>query len=207
MSEKTQDIFVIADGDEGVQLNRGRRLAILGSGFHLPHFSKVAKLLKKLFGPKIVLTSSAENAWFKKIFDLDDWQQVDATSKQHVEALADKVGLDYAGFLPFTDPRKLKYDIKGHMVRPHDVHLASKICFTLGGGEQTYNLGHFVISADWVHLVSDKIAREFIQPQIEFYTQLIGAEKLTRVYELEGELDEKIAQKNLQKLKKLGLIE
>ena len=206
MSEKTQDIFVITDGDEGVQLNRGRRLAILGSGFHLPHFPKIIKLLKQLFDSKLVLASSAENAWFKQELDLADWQQVDAISKQHVEALADKVKLPYAGFLPFTDPRKLKYEIKGHMVRPHNVHLANKICFTLGGGEQTYNLGHFVISADWVHLVKDKMIKDFIQPQVEFYTKLVGANELKIVYELEGILGEEVAKKNLQALKRVGLM-
>jgi len=206
MSEKNQEIFVIADGDEGVQLNSGRRLAALGAGFHLPHFDQVSSYLKKLFGKKLAVVSNAENAWFKQELNLDDWEQVDAISMQHVEALADKHNLLYAGFLPFADPKALNYGVKGHMVRPKKIHLANKICFSLGGGEQTFNLGHFVISADWVHLASDKVIKEFIQPQIDFYASLVGKDKLEVVYETKGILPEEIAQKNLKILKRVGLI-
>jgi len=113
-------------------------------------------------------------------------------------------GLLYVGYLPFADPRKLKYDIKGHMVRPKKVHVANKICFTLGGGEQTYNLGCYQISADWVGSAPKKIVEQVILPQLEFYKKLSGI-KLPLVYELAGVLGEKVAQKNLKALEKIGL--
>ena len=205
MSEKNQEIFVIADADEGVQLNVGRRLGVAGVGFHLPGFPKVVTLLKQLFSP-LVMATNAENDWIKKELDLSDWEQVDAMSMQHVEALADKVGLNYAGFLPFADPKELKHKVKGHMVRPKNVHLANKICLTLGGGEQVFNLGQFVISADWAHLADDKLVKEFLKPQIDFYASLVNANSLPVVYEAEGVLGKEVAQKNLKKLKKLGLL-
>ena len=114
----------------------------------------------------------------------------------------------HAGFLPFADPRKLKYDIKGHMVRPHDVHVGNKICFSLGGGEQIYNLGCYRISADWVGKVHKKTVEKIILPQIEFYTKVSGLKKLDLFYETEGELfdsNEKLVKKNLKKLESLGL--
>ncbi len=205
MSEKNQEVFVISDADEGVQLNAGVRLGFAGSGFHLVHFNQVVKHLKILFNPMVVV-ATAENNWIKTELKLDDWEQVNAISMQHVEALADKYDLKYAGFAPFADPKKLKYDVKGHMVRPKNVHLANKICLTLGGGEQTFNLGHFVLSADWVHLAKDKVVKDVLETQIQFYSKLVGQERLPIVYETEGALGEEIAEKNLKKLKKLGMI-
>ena len=90
------------------------------------------------------------------------------------------------------------------MVRPKKVHVANKICFTLGGGEQTYNLGCYQISADWVGSAPKKIVEQVILPQLEFYKKLSGI-KLPLVYELAGVLGEKVAQKNLKALEKIGL--
>jgi hypothetical protein len=136
--------------------------------------------------------------------NLTDWEQVNASAQQQIEALADKEGLLYAGYLPFADPRKLKYEVKGHMVRPKLVHVANKICFTLGGGEQTYNLGCYQISADWAGSAPKKLVEQVILPQVEFYKKLSGM-KLQLVYETAGELGEKLAQKNLKALEKIGL--
>lgn len=210
--EKKKKAYVITCGDEGVQINEGTRLAFVGAGLKLEGFSKAVAALKDLLGEKIVLASSQENDWVKEKFELSDWEQVNATTQQHAEALADKEGLKYSGYLPFTDPRKLKYDIKGHMVRPPKVHVANKICFTLGGGEQTYNLGCYQISAEWVHVVPKKLAESTIMTQVEFYTKLAAkgsfasTEGLKFVYEMDGEIDSKIAEKNKKILEKMGIV-
>jgi hypothetical protein len=196
-------VYVIACGDEGVQLNEGTRLAFAGSGFRLDGFSEVVPLLKELLGADIRLVSSEENDWIKEKLDLKNWEQVNASAQQHVEALADREQLLYAGFLPFADPKPLNHDVKGHMVRPHEIHIANKVMFTLGGGEQTYNLGHYVISADWVHLADTKLVRQVIEPQLNHYKQLAKRDDLELVFETAGELGEDIAQKNQKALEKV----
>ena len=137
--------YVITCGDDGVQINEGVRLGVAGAGVEVEHFSEVVKALKKIFGKELCVVASAENDWIKQSFELNDYHQADATMQQQTEAMADREGLKYAGFLPFADPKPLKYEIKGHMVRPRGVHIANKISFTLAGGEQTYNLGNFVV--------------------------------------------------------------
>lgn len=201
---KTTKLYVITCGDEGVQVNEGVRLAFVGAGFELPGFPDVVKLLKKLFGTKLSIVSSQENDWVKQKMNLSDWEQTNASVQQQTEAMADKLRLQYAGFFPFSDPKKLKYDIKGHMVRPKGVHVANKICFTLGGGEQTYNLGCYKISADWVGSAPKKLVETVILPQVEFYKKLSGG-KLQLVYETGGDLGEKMEKKNLKALEKIGL--
>lgn len=196
--------YVITCGDEGVQINSGTRLAFAGSGYELAGFSDAVKILKKIFGTKIKLVSSQENDWIKEKMNLSDWEQTNASAQQQLEALADKNKLLYAGYLPFADPKKLKYDIKGHMVRPKKVHVANKICFTVGGGEQTYNLGCYQISADWVGQAPKKLVEQVILPQVEFYKKLSGR-KLELICEMNGALGEKTALKNLKMLQKIGL--
>lgn len=188
--------YVITCGDEGVQINEGTRIAVAGAGVKLDHISQVIPLIKKTFSKeKLRVAASEENYWIKQQLDLDTFEQADATMQQKVEALADQEGLLYSGFLPFADPKMLQHEIKGHMVRPKGMHLANKICFTLGGGEQTYNLGQYLISADWLHLADKKLAKEFITTQVDFYKQLAGQD-LEFVFETEGELGEEIAQQN-----------
>ncbi len=188
--------YVLACGDEGVQLNEGTRIGVLGAGFHLEGFSEVVTALKKVLGDDLRIVSNEENDWVKKELDLSNWEQVDASSQQHIQALADKEGLLYAGYLPFTDPQQLEHGVRGHMVRPHAIHIANKICFTLAGGEQKFNLGCFVISAEWVSEVAPEVAKKFLQQQIEFYKSLSGGTELTFVYEEAGELGEEVAKKN-----------
>lgn len=196
--------YVITCGDEGVQVNEGRRLAFVGAGFQLKGFSEVVKILKKTLDMELRVVSSQENDWIKQQLELQNWQQVNAMMQQHIAALADKEGLLYAGYLPFTDPRKLEHDIKGHMVRPHNVHIANKICFTLGGGEQVYNLGQFQISADWVAQAPKALVKEVILPQIEFYKALAKRD-LPFVFETRGELGEAVAAKNKAALEAAGI--
>lgn len=198
--------YVVACGDEGVQLNEGIRLGFAGSGFRLSEFSQVVPILKQLFGKKIAIVSHEESDWVKQQLSLSNWEQVNASSQQHIQAVADKEKLQYAGFLPFADPKQLEHDVKGHMVRPHGIHIANKLCFTLAGGEQKFNLGCYVISADWVAEADTKLVKAVIQPQVEFYTKLNRGEKLEVIFEEEGALGAEAAAKNKATLKKAGLI-
>jgi hypothetical protein len=195
--------YVITCGDEGVQINEGTRLGVLGAGFKMDGFSQVVKVLKKLLSKNIRVVASAENEWVKNHLELDSWEQADASMQQQVEALADENGLAYAGFTPFADPKQLKHGIKGHMVRPKGIHIANNICFTLAGGEQTYHLGHYVISAEWVSSVDKKLAKEFITTQVEFYKKQAKMD-LDFVFEAEGELGADVAAKNQKVLESFG---
>jgi hypothetical protein len=196
--------YVITCGDEGVQINEGTRLGVVGAGFRLANFSSVVKPLKKLFGKDLRIASNEENAWVKEKLELSTWEQTNASSQQHIEAVADEEKLLYAGFLPFSDPQVLKHDIKGHMVRPQKIHIATKIAFTLAGGEQTFHLGQNIISAEWVHLVKPEVAKKIIKEQVDFYQKIAGDYKLQFVFEEEGALGEEIAQKNKAVLENLG---
>jgi len=195
--------YVVTCADEGVQINVGRRLGFVGAGLDLPRFAEVVPVLFKVFGATIAMTSSEENDWVKQQQALRDWQQVNATMQQKLEALADQVGLLYAGYLPFSDPKQLKHGVKGHMVRPHKVHIANKISFTCGGGEQTYNLGNFVVSADWIHAADADLAREVIMAQVAFLQALSSEGKLEYVFEITGQLPEETIQANLKILQKI----
>lgn len=196
--------YVIACGDEGVQINQGTRLSFVGAGYKVPGFETAVKILKKILDKELRVVSSQENDWIKQQLDLQNWQQVNAMMQQHVAALADREGLLYAGYLPFKDPKQLDHGVKGHMVRPHGVHVANKLCFTLGGGEQTYNLGQFQISADWVSEAPKKIVEECIKVQVEFYTK-IAKRDLVVVFEERGELGEAVAAKNRKMLESIGI--
>lgn len=196
MSDTEKIPYVVTCGDEGVQINVGQRLGFVGAGFRLPGFEAVLPFLKKLFKDDIRVCANEENDWVKQQLELKEWSQVNASMQQHVEAMADQYKLLYSGYLPFADPKQLKHGVKGHMVRPHKVHIANKISFTCGGGEQVYNLGNYVVSADWVHLAPKKLVKELITAQVEFYQSLAGKNKLSFVFETEGELGEKIAAKN-----------
>lgn len=197
--------YVITCGDEGVQINEGTRLGVVGAGVRFDGFPKILSALKKLLGDDIVVAASAENDWVRQQFDLSNWEQVNATMQQQAAALADKEGIAYAGFLPFADPKQLDHGVKGHMVRPQKVHIANKIMFTLAGGEQTYNLGQYLVSAEWVAAVPEKVAHEAIRTQVEHYQQLAGETKLQVVFEKTGPLGEKVAADNEAALKKLGI--
>lgn len=195
--------YVITCGDEGVQINEGTRLSVVGAGIKLDHFSKLVKLLKKtLETDELAIASSQENSWIKETFSLNTFEQADATFQQQAQAVADKEGLSYAGFLPFADPKQLDAGIKGHMVRPQGMHLANKICFTLAGGEQTYNLGQYMISAEWLHLADQKLAKQLISVQVKHYKAVAGQD-LQFVFEEEGPLGAEIAAKNKKALESI----
>ncbi len=195
--------YVITCGDEGVQVNEGTRLGVVGAGIRLDGFSQLVTALKKVLGEDIRLASSAENDWIKQQFNLNTFEQADATMQQYAELVADEEKLLYVGFMPFSDPKELKHEIKGHMVRPKGIHVANQICFTLAGGEQTYNLGKYLISAEWVSEVEPKLAKQLIQTQVDFYTKLAGQD-LTITFEEDGELGADVAAKNKAVLEKMG---
>jgi len=198
--------YVITCGDEGVQINEGRRLGFVGAGLKLEHFHEAIAALKKVIKDDIRVVANEENDWSKKQLNLTDWGQVNAAMQQQVEALADREKLLYSGMLTFTDPKMLKHEIKGHMVRPHNIHVANKICLTLGGGEQKYNLGCYLISADWVAEAKPAIVKEVIGAQIEFYKAL-AKKPLAIGFEDKGELGDKVAAKNRAALEKAGFVE
>lgn len=202
--------LVIACGDEGVQINFGRRLAFLGAGLKLNGFNQVLTALRKMldFYPNLSdrdlrLVASEENAYVKEIFELNDFDEANASMQQHLQVLADKENLLYAGILPFADPLELKYDIKGHMVRPRKIHIANKICFTLAGGETTYNLGQYLISADWLAFAKLDLVKSVIDAQVKFYEKL-AKRPLKFVIEENGDLPSEIVAKNKAILLSLG---
>ena len=197
--------YVIVCGDEGVQINEGTRIGVVGAGFEVDGFSKVVSILKKLLGKDLRIAASEENAWVKEKLELSTWEQVNASAQQQIAALADRENLLYVGMLPFADPKELNHEIKGHMVRPQGIHIGTKICFTVGGGEQKYNLGQYVISADWVSDAPKALAESVIKQQVEFYQKLAG-QPLAFVYQAEGELGEAKAEKNLAVLQKMGFL-
>ncbi len=198
--------YVITCGDEGVQINEGRRLGFVGAGFHLDNFHEALIALKKVIPEEIRIVANEENDWAKQQLNLVDWGQVNAAMQQQVEALADREELLYSGCLTFTDPKVMKHEIKGHMVRPHKIHVANKICLTLGGGEQKYSLGSYLISADWVAEAKPKIVESVINGQIEFYKKLAN-KPVQIIFAVEGDLGEKVAAKNRAVLAKLGIVE
>jgi len=210
--------LVIADGDEGVQLNHGRRFAFLGSGFRLVHFSKIIKSLQKVINDnfpqeqvdkKLKFAASEENAWFKEKLKLNDWDETNASTQQHLAALVDQLKFEYVGILPFADPKELKSEVKGHMVRPHDMHLANQVCFTIAGGEEVYNLGQYLISADWLADFTNNgkknllEAKELLQTQVDFYQSLAGDNKLKVLIEKQGPFEQKLVEKNQEILDKI----
>ena len=195
--------YVITCGDEGIQINEGTRLGILGAGLKIDGFPQVVKILKKLLNKNIRIVANEENEWVKNHLDLNNWEQANASMQQQIEALADENKLSYAGLIPFADPKQLKHQIKGHMVRPRGIHIANKICFTLAGGEQTYHLGHYVISAEWASAVDKKFAKEFLTTQVEFYKKQSKMD-LELVFEDEGKLGKEVAEKNKKVLESLG---
>jgi hypothetical protein len=203
--------WVITCGDEGVQINHGRRLAFLGAGLRLEGFTEALAALHKTlasyssdFDTNLRLAASEENAYIKETFALNDFDEANASMQQHAQALADREKLLYAGILPFADPLELEHEIKGHMVRPKGIHIANKICLTVAGGETTYNLGRYLISADWLAFADEKLAKQVLTAQIAFYEKL-SKKPLPIVIEEEGDLAPELVEKNMAMLAKIGL--
>lgn len=203
--------FVITCGDEGVQINHGRRFAFAGAGLRLVGFEQALSALRQVleqegFGDQakqLAIAASEENSYAKQVLELNDFEEANASMQQHLQVLAKKYDLRYAGILPFADPLELDAEVKGHMVRPKGIHIANKICFTLAGGEQTYNLGQYLISADWLSVVDLTAAKELLAAQVAFYEGLAGR-KLSIVHTTEGIFQEATVDSNLKILQDLG---
>ncbi len=195
--------YVITCADDGVQINEGTRLGIGGCGLEIDGIEEVFEGLKTVMEGDIAIAASQENDWTKKHLDLDSFEQADATMQQEVQMLAQKNGLNYCGFIKFTDPQEMDHGIKAHMVRPQGMHIGNQIAFTLGGGEFKYHLGYYLLSAEWVGEVDPDLAKAVLDQQIDFYRELAGSE-LPLVFEMAGDLSEEIAEKNLEIIHDLG---
>lgn len=203
--------WVIACGDEGVQINFGRRLAFLGAGLKMANFEQILAAVRQMLDQlpnspsdhRLRLVANEENAFVKAAFELNDFDEANASMQQHLQVLADQNDLLYAGLLPFADPLELAHDIKGHMVRPRNIHIANKICFSIAGGETTYNLGQYLISADWLAFADLDLARQTLAAQVEFY-QTLAKRPLSFVLEEAGDLPAAIVAENKKMLQSLG---
>lgn len=198
MSTDTVVPWVIASGDEGLQLNLGVRFAFVGSGYHAPHFKQALQALCQLAPAKqkLFLASMQEDDWLAQQLQTKNPNLYQETLTQ----FAATHKLPYAGQFDYGDPRELADGaVKGHLVRPPKIHVADRICLTIGGGEQTYNLRHFVISADFVSELKPKQAQELITAQIDFYRQLSG-EDLPLTLETAGPLPADVKKANQQVL-------
>lgn len=195
--------FVITCGDEGVQLNEGTRIGLLGAGVGVEQAPEIITALKKILPNEPVIAASQENDWVKQVVEANTFEQANASMEQRVQELADQVEVGYAGILPFADPQDLEHGVRGHMVRPKGIHIGTTLSFTCGGGEQTYHLGNFVISAEWVTEFDSKEVEQVMKIQTEFYTKL-AKQELKISFEMEGELGEEVAAKNRAVLEKLG---
>ncbi len=199
--------YVITCGDEGIQINEGKRISLLGSGYKLEHFSEIIKALKKVLKTdELRIVSHQDSDWFKKQTSLTSWRKINDIAKQEIQKIAQDNSLLYSGYLTYTDPRTLKHGIKGHMVRPKGVHVASKIDLTVGGGEDVYSLASYQISADWVSQLDEEIVKQVINKQIEFFKQ-VAKKDLKIKFVKKGILSEEQVEKNIQMLEKVGIIE
>lgn len=196
MASKKIAPLVIASSDEGLQLNFGVRFGFTGSGYNLPHFAKAIQALAKKLPQPLVLASLQE----------DDWLANELSSKnpnlyqETLEKFAKEHQLSYVGQLDYGDPRDLNDNLtRGHIVRPQKIHVADQICFTLGGGEQTFNLRQIIISADYLFALTPKQGVEIISKQVNFYRQLLG-NKLKFARETDGILADTVKTANAKKL-------
>ena len=71
--------WVIACGDEGIQINYGRRLAFLGAGLKLTKFDQVLSAVRQMLEKcdtkdrQLRLVANEENAYIKEVLELNDF--------------------------------------------------------------------------------------------------------------------------------------
>jgi len=195
MNEENGTSLVIASGDEGLQLNSGRRLAFVGAGYGLDYFDLAVKALTADLGSHPVLISAQEDDWLAA--KLESKNQ--AIYDEKLREFAAGAGLDYAGQIDFGDPKDLTDGVRGHLVRPPKIHVAEQICLTVGGGEQVYSLRQFVISADYAHALRSDQVQALIGTQIDYYNHLVG-KKLRVVMSDEGNMSDKLKIANKAKV-------
>ncbi len=197
MSVSQKPPLVVTSGDEGVQLNAGTRFGFVGSGYQLPHFDLAIKALRQASGQELVLASTQEDDWLAEKLQSRNPNLYQET----LENFAQEQKLTYVGQLDYGDPRDLSDgQTRGHLVRPQKIHVADQLLFTIGGGEQNYNLRQVVVSADYLFALSEDQAKEMIDLQVSFYQKVL-AKELKFVVEKAGAWDEKLKKDNELKLK------
>ena len=193
--------YVITGTDEGIQLNAGVRLGFAGAGLELAGFEMALQILKEslpLEGAKITVLSSQEDKWQDDAVGGRNQTAV----REKFEDFAEKNGLEYLGHLDFGDPKPYSDEVKGHLVRPPKIHVADTVCLSCGGGEQVFNLRHYVLSADWLFKADQTKAKALLKKEFE-YCQEVAGKKLKVDYEIAGDLDPKIAAINKEFAEKL----
>ena len=196
--------YVIASIDEGIQLNAGIRLGFIGGGLGLEGATQALEAWKKvvqkaqLDTSKLYLLSSQEDEWQDEAIKSRNINIISTKMKKW----AKEIGAIYAGQLEFGDPReyisakKEFLGVRGHLVRPPKIHVATGITLTCGGGEENFDLRNYVISADWLLGMSDKkLATKILQTEVE-YCRNIAKRELPLQYDLEGAFGQKIAEQN-----------
>jgi hypothetical protein len=73
----------------------------------------------------------------------------------------------------------------------------------LAGGETTYNLGQYLISADWLAFADLSLVKSILDTQVKFYEKL-AKRPLKLVIEEKGDLPSEIVEKNKAILLSLG---
>ncbi len=192
--------MVITSGDEGVQLNNGIRLGFLGSGFNLPNFDQAVAILKKInHEDGLVLASVQEDDWLAEELQTHNPNLY----QENIGKWAKKHKLTYVGQLDYGDPRDLDDGVtRGHIVRPPKIHVADRLIFTIGGGEQNYNLRKVVISADYLFGLTEEEGKEIIMTQVDFYKKILKKELKIEIEE-EGELSDDAKAANKAALEKI----
>lgn len=191
MSEAKSGLWVIASGDEGLQLNNGVRLGFAGAGYALPHFAAAIDILRETLSGEILIAAAQEDDWLAHVLKSKNQLVFDET----IAALAQESNLTYVGQFDFGDPKDLEHGVRGHLVRPPKIHVAESIVLTVGGGEQVYSLEQLVIAAEYAYNLPLEKLKEILGAQIDFYRRVIGIDlpvKLSR----EGALSAEIKQAN-----------
>ncbi len=172
MSEAKSGLWVIASGDEGLQLNSGVRLGFAGAGYTLPHFSEAVDILRGTLAGEIYMASAQEDDWLARALQSKNQSVFDET----IQALAAENQLTYVGQFDFGDPKDLEHGVRGHLVRPPKIHVAEAIVLTVGGGEQVYSLEQLVISAEYAYRLAPEKLQVLMNTQIDFYRQVVGVD-------------------------------
>ena len=89
------------------------------------------------------------------------------------------------------------------------MHLANQVCFTVAGGEEIYNLGQYLISADWLLEFTNNgkknmsEAKECLLAQLNFYQSLSKDFALKILIEDKGPFPKQVIKANQQLLEKI----
>ena len=197
---KTNLLYVISSCDEGLQLNQGIKIGFVGAGFGINQLDLILPALEDVLQQQLIVVSSQDDDLHIKHVPNVKKQRIFINEK--FVFFAKKHNLLYAGHLDFKEPQNLKYEVRGHMVRPEGVHVAQNICFTLGGGEQIYSLANFVLSAEWISSVDFDLAFKIMKEQVDFIKK-ISFNKLNLIFQKDGLLSDELKMKNEKIIEKI----